>query len=125
MLAEHGARKAARSPPRPPPAIYRDGPPGWFASETAVPDLREWLDALAASCASGRYAGALQASDALMRRAHLHAASLLERHAFLERFGQVCLRALVRARARTAPRLRETRRLFASLQQSLLDTGGD
>ena len=51
------------------------------------------------SCASGRYAGALQATDALMRRAHLHAASLLERHAFLERFGQVAVRALVRAGA--------------------------
>ena len=41
-------------------AIYREGPPGWFASETAGPDLRDWLTAMAESSASGRYAGALR-----------------------------------------------------------------
>ena len=101
-------------------AIYRDGPAGWFAGEAAAPELRVWLDQLIASCTTGRYAGALDASEALMRRAELHAASLLERHAFLERFGQVSVRALARARAESAE-LSGTRRLFASLQQSLLE----
>ena len=57
-----------------------------------------------------------------MRRAHLHAASLLERHAFLERFGQVSIRALVRAGAERSE-LTDTRRLFTAIQQSLLDAG--
>ena len=56
-----------------------------------------------------------------MRRAHLHAASLLERHAFLERFGQVAVRALVRAGAKRTE-IASTRRLFTSLQQALLET---
>jgi hypothetical protein len=101
-------------------AIYRDGPAGWFAGEAAAPELRAWLEQLVASCTTGRYAHALDASEALMRRAELHAASLLERHAFLERFGQVAVRALARARAERAE-LAGTRRLFASLQQSLLE----
>ena len=104
-------------------AIYREGPPGWFASETAGPDLRDWLTAMAESSASGRYAGALQATEALMRRAHLHASSLLERHAFLERFAQVSVRALARASAER-DELTNTRRLFAALQQALLDSDG-
>ncbi len=104
-------------------AIYREGPPGWFASETAGPDLREWLSAMAEGSASGHYAGALQATETLMRRAHLHASSLLERHAFLERFAQVSVRTLARAGAERHE-LTNTRRLFAALQQSLLDSGG-
>ena len=104
-------------------AIYREGPPGWFASETAGPDLRDWLTAMSASSASGRYAGALQATETLMRRAHLHASSLLERHAFLERFAQVSVRALARAGAER-DELTNTRRLFAALQQGLLDSDG-
>ena len=56
-----------------------------------------------------------------MRRAHSHAASLLERHAFLERFGQVAVRTLVRAGA-DRTEIASTRRLFTSLQQALLQT---
>jgi excisionase family DNA binding protein len=103
--------------------IYRDGPVGWFASDTAVPDLRDWLGALAECASNGRYPGALQATDVLMRRAHLNAATLLERHAFLERFAQVAVRALTRAGVEKGE-LTGTRRLFASLQQSLLESGG-
>jgi excisionase family DNA binding protein len=122
VLAEQIGRQGGQIAAAAAAAIYRDGPKGWFASETAVPEVRAWLDQLAAGCASGSYAAALQASAALMRRANLHAAGLLERHAFLERFGQICVRALVRA---NAPRteLAETRRLFTSLQQSLLEAG--
>ncbi len=56
-----------------------------------------------------------------MRRAALRAASLLERHAFLERFSQVCVRTLVRTGAEREE-IAGTRRLFASMQQALLDT---
>ena len=76
---------------------------------------------LRASCESGVYAGALQATANLMQRAHIHAASLLERHAFLERFGQVCARTLVRTGAEREE-IAGTRRLFAALQQGLLET---
>lgn len=104
-------------------AVYREGPQGWFASDLAAPELREWLDVLIVSCETGEYPPALQASDALMKRAHSHAASLLERHAFLERFGQVAVRALMRADA-TRTELAYTRRLFTALQQALLETRG-
>jgi hypothetical protein len=63
----------------------------------------------------------LQATDVLMRRAHLNAATLLERHAFLERFAQVAMRALARAGSERGE-LTDTRRLFAALQQSLLES---
>ena len=105
-------------------AIYREGPPGWFASETAGPDLRDWLTAMAESSASGRYAGALQATEALMRRAHLHASSLLERHAFLERFAPG-LGAGARARERRARRARRTRGgCSPRSSRALLDSDG-
>jgi hypothetical protein len=101
-------------------AVYREGPQGWFASDLASDDLREWLSTLQTACERGDYAPVLQASDALMKRAHSHAASLLERHAFLERFGQVAVRALVRAGA-ARTEIAYTRRLFTALQQGLLE----
>ncbi|RKQ88164.1 excisionase family DNA binding protein [Solirubrobacter pauli] len=104
-------------------AVYREGPQGWFASELAHEDLREWLGTLQTAAERGDYAPALQASDALMKRAHSHAASLLERHAFLERFGQVAVRALVRAGA-ARTEIAYTRRLFTALQQGLLEKRG-
>jgi excisionase family DNA binding protein len=119
LLAKQGHQVAAAAAT----AIYRDGPKGWFASDTAVPDLRDWVGALAASAASGRYPGALQATDVLMRRAHMNAATLLERHAFLERFAQVAVRALARSGGER-DEMTDTRRLFTSLQQSLLDADG-
>ena len=119
LLSQQGRQMAAAAAA----AIYREGPPGWFASETAGPDLRDWLGAMSASAVTGRYPGALQATEVLMRRAHLNAATLLERHAFLERFAQVAVRALARTHAEREE-MTDTRRLFASLQQSLLEAGG-
>lgn len=104
-------------------AVYREGPQGWFASDLAHEDLREWLVTLQTAAERGDYAPVLQASDALMKRAHSHAASLLERHAFLERFGQVAVRALVRAGA-ARTEIAYTRRLFTALQQGLLEKRG-
>jgi excisionase family DNA binding protein len=116
QLRAHGRQMVAAAAA----AVYRDGPPGWFATDGAEPELNEWLDELITSCQSGSYSGSLSASEGLMRRAHLHAASLLERHAFLERFGQVAVRTLVRAEAKRHE-IAAARRLFTSLQQSLLE----
>jgi excisionase family DNA binding protein len=115
-LRAHGRRLAAAAAA----AIYREGPPGWFASDAAVDHLLDWIADLAASCESGLYSGALAATSSLMTRAHGHAATLLERHAFLERFGQVCVRTLVRTGAER-DEIAGTRRLFAALQQALLE----
>ena len=72
------------------------------------------------SCETGVYTAARQGTTSLMTRAQGHAATLLERHAFLERFGQVCIRTLVRTGAEREE-IAGGRRLFASLQQALLD----
>jgi excisionase family DNA binding protein len=116
-LGAHGRQLAAAAAA----AIYREGPVGWFSSDAAVTALADWIRALRESCETGVYAPARQATAHLMQRAHVHAASLLERHAFLERFGQVCARTLVRTGA-DREEIAGTRRLFASLQQSLLET---
>ena len=115
-LGAHGRQLAVAAAA----AIYREGPMGWFSSELAAPALQDWVDELRRSCHNGVYAGALQATANLMQRAQIHAASLLERHAFLERFGQVCARTLVRTGA-DREEIAGTRRLFASLQQTLLE----
>jgi excisionase family DNA binding protein len=101
-------------------AIYRDGPAGWFASAPAEPHLLDWITDLGASCEAGVYTAGRQATASLMARAQGHAATLLERHAFLERFGQVCIRTLVRTGAEHEE-IAGARRLFASLQQALLE----
>ena len=115
-LRAHGRQLAAAAAA----AIYREGPPGWFASEAASDHLHDWMTDLGAGCESGVYTGALQATASLMTRSHGHAATLLERHAFLERFGQVCVRTLVRTGAEREE-VAGARRLFASLQQALLE----
>ncbi|WP_169542119.1 HD domain-containing phosphohydrolase [Solirubrobacter soli] len=115
-LRAHGRQLAAAAAA----AIYREGPVGWFASDAAVGHLLDWSIDLGESCESGVYASALQSTTSLMTRAQGHAATLLERHAFLERFGQVCVRTLVRTGAEREE-IAGTRRLFASLQQALLE----
>jgi excisionase family DNA binding protein len=116
-LRTHGRQLAAAAAA----ATYRDGTPGWFASAPAGEELEQWMIELSTSCENGRYAHAINATAALMRRAALRAASLLERHAFLERFGQICIRTLLRTGAEREE-IAGTRRLFASMQQALLDT---
>ena len=61
----------------------------------AAPLLETWLARMADSCSRGRYARALTATHALMHRAQSRSAALLERHSFLERFGQVTVRELL------------------------------
>jgi excisionase family DNA binding protein len=103
-------------------SLYRSHPPGqpgWFATPDAQRPLSALVTELRECAASGRYASALAASDALMRRAYLQGAGLLERHRFLERFSAACQRALTLV---GAPRneVVGTRRLFAALQQAQL-----
>jgi putative two-component system response regulator len=104
-------------------SLYRGGPPGWFASPEAATAIKQWLAALAKGCESGRYAGALEASELLMRRADLGAATLLERHSFLERFGEVAVRALSQD-GNGNGELVATRRLVAAIQQAQLERHG-
>ncbi len=70
-LRAHGRQLAAAAAA----AIYREGPPGWFASEAASDHLLDWMTDLGASCETGVYTGALQATASLMTRAHGHAAT--------------------------------------------------
>jgi putative two-component system response regulator len=100
-------------------SLYHGASPGWFAADEARAAIGEWTDALALGCETGRYAPVLEASDVLMRRAYLQAATLLERHAFVERFRDAAVRALSKHGAAQED-LAEARRLFAAIQQSLL-----
>jgi putative two-component system response regulator len=101
-------------------ALYRGGASGWFAGEDAASARDEWLHALARGCDSGRFEGALHASDVFMRRGQTHTANLLERHRFLERFGSVTLRALSLS-GTGQHEAAAVRRLFEALEQAHLD----
>jgi excisionase family DNA binding protein len=101
-------------------ALYGgDGPPGWFAADDAVGPLKRWIWALASACRSGDYAIAHESTLALSRHAQLAGASLLERHRFVELFGDVAIRALA-TRDVEREKVAEARRLFVSLRQGLL-----
>jgi putative two-component system response regulator len=101
-------------------ALYRGGAAGWFAAADAAPSVAEWLADLGRATEGGRYDDALEATSTVMRRASLQGTPLLERHRFLERFGEVVVRALTQVDAPQAE-LAGTRRLFAALQQAQLD----
>ncbi|MEA2180722.1 MAG: cyclic di-GMP phosphodiesterase [Solirubrobacteraceae bacterium] len=106
------AEQAARS-------LYHGVSPGWFSEPAALSALGDWIGSLARSAESGDYAPALEASQAILRRADMQAATLLERHGFLERFGHAAVRALSRTAAEQTE-LAGTRRLFAVLQLTQL-----
>jgi hypothetical protein len=116
IVKQHGADLANRAAM----ALYRGGPTGWFAGEDAAQARAEWLSELVRSAESGRYAGVLQASDVLLRRAYLQTAGLLERYGFVDRFGRVVLHALGQADAPHSE-IAAARRLFAAVQQAHLD----
>jgi putative two-component system response regulator len=100
-------------------SLYRDDPAGWFTSPEAAPGIEAWLAELARSSETGLPAVAIDATDVLMRRAVLQGTTLLERHGFLERFGEAAVRSLVQT---NAPReqVLGARRMFVALQQALL-----
>jgi excisionase family DNA binding protein len=100
-------------------AVY-DGQPGWFASDLGREQLRPWSTALAAAASTADYDSALEATRLLVTHAGFAGASLLERHAFLERYGDLVLRAL-QERGERHSELVGARRLFTRLRRALLE----
>lgn len=100
-------------------ALYRDGPSGWFARPESAPARTEWLGELERCARTGAYRDAVAATEALLRRARLQAAGLLERYRFVEQFGVIAMRALHRDGA-DKPELAATRQLFVALAQAHL-----
>ena len=102
-------------------SIYTEEPHGWLTSEHARPALHGWLNALRRGCEQGNFDAAIAVTETLLREARAHGTTLLERHAFLERFGQVLIRALGRQGVEQSE-LAGARRLIVALQQRALET---
>ena len=100
-------------------AVY-DGRTGWFASDGGREQVTAWAAAVAAAAGSGDYEGALDATRRLVTQAGYAGTSLLERHAFLERYGMLVLRTL-QERGERHSELVGARRLFTRLRQALLE----
>ncbi|MDA0181613.1 EAL domain-containing protein [Solirubrobacter phytolaccae] len=105
-------------------SIYRPGRPGWFASDAASGLLSAWVTALLTSAQSGRYEGALEATQRLIAQADYAGAGLLERHQFLERARDAWLRELRERRASQADLL-DARRLLVRLSHTVLEERAD
>ena len=98
-----------------------DGPAaGWFGTAAGREQLGHWSAALATATSGTDYDAALDATRRLVTQADLAGASLLERHTFLERYGETVVRALTERRAARAE-LVGARRLFARLRQVTLE----
>jgi diguanylate cyclase (GGDEF)-like protein/excisionase family DNA binding protein len=98
-----------------------DGPVhGWFASAAGREQLSAWTTALAAAARVADYDSALDATRRLVTHADLAGATLVERHAFLERFGDAAVRTL-QERGADRPELVGARRLFSRLRQVALE----
>jgi excisionase family DNA binding protein len=115
QLRDAGEDMAARAAA----SLYREGPRGWFAGPDGEMAIQAWLSDLVLACDTGRHTRALEAAETLMRRADVQGVSLLERHGFLERFGEVSVRVLSREQA-PRPEILGARRLFVAMQQALL-----
>jgi excisionase family DNA binding protein len=102
-------------------SIYADEPRGWLASEHARPALHGWLNALRQACEQGNFEPAIAVTETVLREARAHSTTLLERHVFLERFGQVLIRTLGRQGVEQSE-LAGARRLVVALQQRALET---
>jgi excisionase family DNA binding protein len=98
-----------------------DGPnQGWFGSGPGREQLAHWSTALATAAGGTDYDAALDATRRLVTQADLAGASLLERHTFLERYGEAVVRTLRERRAPHAE-LVGARRLFARLRRVTLE----
>jgi DNA topoisomerase IB len=71
-------------------------------------------------CERGDFDTAVAVTETLLREARAHGTTLLERHAFLERFGQVLIRTLGRQGVEQHE-LAGARRLVVALQQRALE----
>ena len=101
-------------------SIYTGEPHGWLTTEHAGPALRGWLNALRQGCERGDFDTAVAVTETLLREARAHGTTRLERHAFLERFGQVLIRTLGRQGVEQHE-LAGARRLVVALQQRALE----
>ncbi len=102
-------------------ALY-DGPrPGWFASDSGRAQLALWASALGAAARTANYDTALEATRRLVTQADYAGASLLERHTFVERYGDLVGRAL-QERGCDRSELVGARRLFTRVRQALLES---
>jgi excisionase family DNA binding protein len=100
-------------------ALYRTVPAGWFAGESAAGAIDRWIRSLASCARGGDYRLSEGATLAISRQAEMAGATLLERHSFVESFGDTVLRALAARNVDRAER-GAVRRLFVSLRQALL-----
>jgi excisionase family DNA binding protein len=104
--------------------LYEGPAPGWFASPAGREPLGVWATTLAAASRRGEYEGALEATRRLVTQADLAGATLLERHGFLERFGDAAVRTL-QERGAIRPELIGARRLFSRLRQVALEAADE
>ena len=104
--------------------LYEGPAPGWFASPAGREPLGVWATALAAASRRGEYDTALEATRRLVTQADLAGATLLERHGFLERFGDAAVRTL-QERGAIRPELIGARRLFSRLRQVALEAADE
>jgi diguanylate cyclase (GGDEF)-like protein/excisionase family DNA binding protein len=100
--------------------LYEGPAPGWFASPAGREALGAWATALAAASRKGEYEPALDATRRLVTHADLAGATLLERHSYLERFGDASVRTL-QERGANRPELIGARRLFSRIRQVALE----
>jgi diguanylate cyclase (GGDEF)-like protein/excisionase family DNA binding protein len=100
--------------------LYEGALRGWFGVEAGREPLAGWTAALASATRGGDYDAALEATRRLVTQADYAGASLLERHLFLERYGEVALRAM-QERGASRPDLLGAKRLFTCLRQALLE----
>ena len=98
-----------------------DGPAtGWFASTPGREQLGTWATALATASRTASYDGALEATRRLVTHADLAGATLVERHGFLERFGDAAVRTM-QERGASRVELVGARRLFSRVRQVALE----
>lgn len=78
-------------------SLYDAGTRGWWAGEEGAGLHGRWLSTLSAACLSGDFDAVLAESRALLRRARLGGASMLECYLALDRTAQIVARRLQQA----------------------------
>ena len=100
--------------------LYDGSTQGWFGSDPGREQLAHWSRAVATATQGTDYDGALDATRRLVTHADLAGASLLERHTFLERYGDAVVRTL-QDRGASRAELVGARRVFARLRRVTLE----
>ena len=118
LVDEHGERLATATWGR----LYVHAP-GFFGDPSQEASRGTWLRTLASTAASGHYEELAEATATLMAEAELRGASVLERHAALERFAEALAYLLARDGA-PGTTITQTRRLFAFLRHRQLALAG-